>query len=97
MPIYAYRCSCGTEFDDQKTIAERATSACPSCGLDAPAYIAAVSFSLKGSGWASDGYGRHATGADLRSGRLKPSDLADIPVVGADGKLRNKSGDVIAG
>lgn len=56
-----------------------------------------VSHRLKGSGWAKDGYGRAPTGADYREGRLKPKDLQDIPVVGQDGKLRDKNGAVIAG
>lgn len=99
MPLYSYRCTgCGVEFDDQRPIEDRKTAVCPTaCGGVGEQFITPVAHRLVGNGWAKDGYGRPATGADYRSGRLKPKDLQDIPVVGPDGKLRDKTGAVIAG
>lgn len=98
MPIYAYHCpACDIHFDATRSVDERDSVSCGTCGSHADRPVSAPSFSLKGTGWAKDGYNRPASGADLKSGKLSPKDLRDIPVVGRDGKLRDKSGAVIAG
>jgi putative FmdB family regulatory protein len=88
MPIYDYRCpACSEVHEAKKSVAERETDPCPSCGATAVQKISPVGFALKGNGWARDGYGRAITGEDYRSGKVSKKALADIPVAGPDGKL----------
>jgi putative FmdB family regulatory protein len=97
MPFYDYECAaCGAIHEAKKTVAERATDRC-ACGAEAVQKISAPGFSLKGTGWARDGYGSAITGADYRAGRVSKKALADIPVAGPDGKLYSKEGKHIAG
>ena len=42
MPIYSYRCPCGTSFDELVPLAERAEQPCESCGTAAPQRITPV-------------------------------------------------------
>ena len=97
MPIYSYECpSCGTVHDRQKPIADRATDPC-TCGAVADKMVSASGFSLKGEGWARDGYAKSPTAADYKAGKLSKQAMSEIPVVGRDGRLRSKDGKVIAG
>lgn len=52
MPMYTYECSCGNEFEDVRSIADRKTCSCPKCGGDAAQGISrrtnAIPFQL---GW----------------------------------------------
>lgn len=61
MPLYEYRCpKCGTQFEKRVRFSEaEEPQACPneSCDeKDSKRLISRTSFSLKGGGWASDGY-----------------------------------------
>ena len=57
MPIYEYSCPTCGNFDAGQRITAPALSACPTCGARVERLISRSSFSLKGSGWYSDGYG----------------------------------------
>ena len=61
MPIYEYRCEkCKVEFE--KLVSIHARMEPPECpdtkcgGKDTKKLVSRTSFSLKGGGWASDGY-----------------------------------------
>lgn len=61
MPMYEYRCpKCGTQFEKLVRLSEAEDpQACPNDSCDEKAakrLISRTSFSLKGGGWASDGY-----------------------------------------
>ena len=57
MPTYEYACAtCGT-FDQEQRITDPALKSCPTCGAEVKRLISRSSFSLKGGGWYSDGYG----------------------------------------
>lgn len=61
MPLYEYRCpKCGTEFERLLSHTKRNDpQPCPNDQCDekeAKKLISRTSFSLKGGGWASDGY-----------------------------------------
>lgn len=61
MPIFEYRCAkCGTEFERLVHHSQRDTPqkcANPKCeSTDTKKLVSRTSFSLKGGGWASDGY-----------------------------------------
>lgn len=61
MPLFEYRCQkCGTEFERLLRHSERdKPQKCvnPKCGsMETKKKISRTSFSLKGGGWASDGY-----------------------------------------
>lgn len=59
MPLYEYKCdSCAHQFEKIVPYAEAdAHPACPQCGgAKCPKLISRTSFSLKGRGWADDGY-----------------------------------------
>lgn len=92
MPVYDYHCSaCDADFERSRSVDDRDHPiACPSCRQPSQrAFSPSTSFALRGDGWAKDGYGRPATGADMRAGRLKPKDLEKIPYVDREGKLRD--------
>jgi len=59
MPTYEYRCaSCSHEFEKVQSIKEDPEKRCPRCERkDAKRLISRTSFTLKGSGWAAQGYG----------------------------------------
>jgi len=61
VPIYEYRCrKCDAEFEalvrhDQRSDPQRCPD--PSCGAkDTKKLVSRTSFSLRGTGWAKDGY-----------------------------------------
>ena len=61
MPMYEYRCQkCGTEFEKLLRLSEcDDPQSCPNedCGeAETKRLVSRTSFSLKGGGWASDGY-----------------------------------------
>jgi len=60
VPIYEYRCpTCGRRFEEMRKSDRRDEPAtCPAdgCGQHAVRLVSAVSFELKGGGWAKDGY-----------------------------------------
>jgi putative FmdB family regulatory protein len=56
MPIYEYDCPrCGT-FEKSQKMSDPPLSTHEECGQPVERRISLTSFSLKGSGWASDGY-----------------------------------------
>jgi len=57
MPTYEYACPTCGDFDQDQKITEPALKSCPKCGADVKRLISRSSFSLKGGGWYSDGYG----------------------------------------
>ena len=59
MPMYEYRCSdCGNQFELRQKFSDEPVSACPKCGGSVEKLISMTSFSLKGSGWYSEGYSK---------------------------------------
>ena len=42
MPIYSYKCPCGSEFDELVKLVDREEQPCPSCGTLAPQRITPV-------------------------------------------------------
>lgn len=59
MPTYEYACnSCRYEFEEEQSIKDEPLKNCPACKHDSlKRLISKSSFTLKGSGWASDNYG----------------------------------------
>jgi putative FmdB family regulatory protein len=61
MPLYEYQCQnpeCTTITETFRSVSDREKPfACPKCGKAAKKKISKTSFTLKGGGWASDGYG----------------------------------------
>jgi putative FmdB family regulatory protein len=59
VPIYEYRCpSCGHEKAEMRRVNERLERLeCPECGSNMLLEISQTSFSLRGGGWADEGYG----------------------------------------
>ena len=66
MPIYEYECQkCGERIEVMQRISEDPLKKCPTetckdkkkvCGGELKKLISSTSFSLKGGGWAKDGY-----------------------------------------
>lgn len=58
MPMYEYRCKkCEHKFEKLLRHSEREEpQACPKCEGDTRRLVSRSSFSLKGGGWADDGY-----------------------------------------
>jgi putative FmdB family regulatory protein len=59
MPLYEYAClKCGQEFEVLKKVSQiEEEQDCPKCSSkDTKKKISRTSFSLKGGGWASEGY-----------------------------------------
>jgi putative FmdB family regulatory protein len=57
---YEYECKdCGHKWEAEQKITERPLRRCPKCGYPAAKRLVSggTGFSLKGSGWAKDGYG----------------------------------------
>jgi putative FmdB family regulatory protein len=63
MTIYAFRCSCGTEFDVQAPLGKAPkTPKCPSCGQPGTRVFTAPTVHFSGSGFHSNDYGRGTAG-----------------------------------
>ena len=59
MPLYEYKCpKCGHEFERLLRVSQRDDKqACPKCdSKETVKKMSRTSFSLKGGGWAEDGY-----------------------------------------
>jgi len=61
VPTYENKCTrpeCGHEWETEQRITEEPVKACPECGEGTAARLASggSGFSLKGDGWAKDGY-----------------------------------------
>jgi putative FmdB family regulatory protein len=60
MPIYEYQCEdaeCGEKTEKLRKMAESDDPVeCPKCSKPMKRMVSQSSFSLKGGGWASDGY-----------------------------------------
>ena len=56
MPLYDLYCICGYEEETILKLDEE-TPPCPECGEKMKKATSCASFILKGTGWASDGYG----------------------------------------
>lgn len=58
MPTYSYACDeCSHSWELEQRITDTATTMCPKGHRRARRMISPTSFSLKGGGWYSDGYG----------------------------------------
>lgn len=57
MPLYEYACSkCNTVEEHRHSYKETPVIKCALCKRELKRQISVTSFSLKGSGWAKDGY-----------------------------------------
>ena len=60
MPTYSYHCRvCSNDFEVEQKMTDKAWAECPKCrvGCSNRLVSSGTSFSLKGDGWAKDGYG----------------------------------------
>lgn len=59
MPTYDYECSKGHQFEAQQSIHDEPLKTCrvKKCRAKVRRLISKCTFSLKGTGWAADGYG----------------------------------------
>jgi putative FmdB family regulatory protein len=59
MPTYEYKCAKGHQFDAEHSIKDAPIKTCrhEGCRAKARRLISRTHFTLKGKGWASDGYG----------------------------------------
>lgn len=66
MPTYECICDdCGNPFDVERSIKDENLGSCPHCGSEqVRRLISRSSFSLRGSGWASDGYSRGSASSE---------------------------------
>ncbi|WP_027390731.1 FmdB family zinc ribbon protein [Chrysiogenes arsenatis] len=61
MPIYEYTChECGKTFEKIEKMDAPKETACVTCSGTAHRILSLAAFSLKGSGWYSDGYSANA-------------------------------------
>ena len=60
MPLFEYKCpKCDHEFEELRRSDDRDLPAkCEKCDGDAKRRISVTSFTLKGGGWAADGYSK---------------------------------------
>lgn len=58
MPTYEYSCSkCGSDFEREQRMSDPPVKTCPTCKCRrVEKLVSKTSFSLKGGGWASEGY-----------------------------------------
>ena len=56
MPCYEYHCEQCGQFEKVQRITEAALEKCPTCDNLVKRLISTSAFSLKGTGWAKDGY-----------------------------------------
>ena len=89
MPIYEYRCeNCGEELELFRSITDKGSLSCKSCGGSMKKLISRSSFHLKGTGWyVTDYAGKKTTGqeekkeasSDSSSAASKKEDSAPKP------------------
>ena len=70
LPIYAYQCETGHEFDLRQGFHEEPVASCPQCEAPARRQFHAATVIYKGSGFYTTDYARKTHGADSNS---KPS------------------------
>jgi len=64
MPLYEYQCTaCSKRFELRQKFSDPPAQQCPDCGGEVSKLISTAAFSLKGGGWAAEGYG-HGKGTD---------------------------------
>lgn len=86
MPVYEYKCDdCGKEFEIKQGMEDAPLTRCKDCSGPVHRLISFTSFSLKGSGWYSDGYGAGA--AKKKNGKTS------VPEVKAEVKPETKKED----
>ncbi|HEY3308852.1 MAG TPA: zinc ribbon domain-containing protein [Desulfuromonadaceae bacterium] len=57
MPVYEYLCqACDHQFELRQKFSDQPASECPECGGAVQKMISSTAFTLKGSGWFSEGY-----------------------------------------
>lgn len=57
MPCYEYWCeSCVKSYEVKKRVSDPVLENCPVCGREMVKLVSLSNFSLKGGGWAKDGY-----------------------------------------
>ncbi len=92
MPIYEYKCNdCGIEFEANQRMDEAPLTTCEECSGSVNRLISFTSFSLKGSGWYSDGYGRG--GAGEKKNGTKTADTDGAKTEGAKKDTSDTSGN----
>lgn len=72
MPIYEYTClKCDADFEREQSMSDPPVKTCPICkGRKIEKLVSMTSFSLKGGGWAADGYAAtHASNSKHESHR----------------------------
>jgi len=58
MPVYEYQCeSCSNQFELRQKFSDPPAESCPACGGTVKKMISSASFTLKGGGWYTEGYG----------------------------------------
>lgn len=58
MPLYQMECTrCNRQEEVFKKYESKELTVCPECGGEMVKAVGKCNFSLKGSGWAKDGYG----------------------------------------
>lgn len=62
MPTYEYSCPKCEKIEVEQKITEEPLKVCPHCGEPVVRQISNTSFSLKGKGWAKDGYSKGKSG-----------------------------------
>jgi len=68
MPIYEYQCSdCGNQFELRQKFSDEPAKECPQCGGPIQKLISQTSFTLKGSGWYTEGYAKPSTSTTPQS------------------------------
>lgn len=84
MAIYEYTCEANQNHDWETTqsIHDAPLTTCPTCGAAARRLISRTSFALKGSGWASTGYGA-APASGGSSGSSSPAPAVSDAAVAA--------------
>lgn len=73
MPIYVYECEdCALTVEEFHSIVSAPSSIpCEECGKEMHRVISSTSFSLKGGGWARDGYSSYVGDAIKRGANIK--------------------------
>jgi len=58
MPLYEYQCTaCSNRFELRQKFSDPPVQKCPECGGEVSKLISTAAFTLKGGGWAAEGYG----------------------------------------
>lgn len=91
MPTYDHKCRyCRIVWQEEYSVHDEPPQYCPECkSPDVYRMIGAPAFQLKGSGWASDGYYKHAP-LDSWKGRIKLYDRKEDYQREAEGEAKER-------